>query len=266
MNRALPGEHAYRELAARDTVMAGLIDLYGTPDPFRWSEAPAVAGGDPLAGLLLHICGQQISIRAALAVYGRLLGLLRGGPSPAALAALTMEQLREVGFSRAKAEGIRDLARRLTDASLSLAALATASDEQAVTALTAVRGIGPWTAQLYLLHQLHRPDVLPAGDVGLRHAAALACQLPRAPSASELTALAEPWRPHRSYATALLWTVLRAHRSERGARGPCLSACGERARGRQSRPAATERGVGCRRHPTPPGGQGLDCYGWRPLK
>jgi DNA-3-methyladenine glycosylase II len=209
-------ETAYKYLADCDMVLATLADQHGNPDPFAWSEAADANASDPLAALLLHICGQQISVHAALAVHRRLLDLVGPELTPEVLVALPADRLAKVGLSRAKVDSVHDLARRLSDGRLSLDALQTSDDDEAMAALTAVRGVGPWTAQMYLLHQLRRPDVLPAGDIGLRRAYALAYQLPDLPSAPGLIELAQPWRPYRSYAVALLWAYLHHRKATQG--------------------------------------------------
>jgi DNA-3-methyladenine glycosylase II len=204
----VPLETAYQHLADHDPVLSTLITQHGRPDPFAWSEAGDANASDPLSALLLHICGQQISIRAALTVHRRLLDLVGPDPTPEAVIAVPPDLMAAAGLSRAKVASVRDLAQRLSDGRLSLTALQTVGDDEAMAALTAVRGVGPWTAQMYLLHQLRRPDVLPAGDIGLRRAYTLAYQRPDLPSAPDLIELAGPWRPYRSYAVALLWTHL----------------------------------------------------------
>jgi DNA-3-methyladenine glycosylase II len=233
-------ETAYQHLADRDPVLATLIDQHGRPDPFDWSEAVDANASDPLSALLLHICGQQISIRAALTIHRRLLDLIAPDLTAEALVALPPDRLASVGLSRAKASSVLDLSQRLSDGRLSLEALQLADDEAALAALTAVRGVGPWTAQMYLLHQLRRPDVLPAGDIGLRRAYALTYQLPDPPSTPDLIELARPWQPYRSYAVALLWAHLHYWKSSRaGAAIPLGPDSADPATGRSGRITGT---------------------------
>lgn len=113
--------------------------------------------------------------------------------------------LRAAGLSGAKARSLRDLAERVLDGRLSFARLAASDDATAQAELDAVRGVGPWSAQMFLLHHLRRPDVFPAADVGLQRAAQSAFGLERRPTAPELAERAERWRPYRSFAAALLW-------------------------------------------------------------
>ncbi|MBV8989653.1 MAG: DNA-3-methyladenine glycosylase 2 family protein, partial [Solirubrobacterales bacterium] len=128
-------------------------------------------------------------------------GTIAAAPTIAASAS----DLRAVGLSGAKARSLLDLAARVLDGRLSFERLGRSDDAAAQAELERVRGVGPWSAQMFLLHSLRRPDVLPAADVGLRRAAQSAFGLPQRPKAPELAARAELWRPFRSYAAALLW-------------------------------------------------------------
>lgn len=127
---------------------------------------------------------------------------------PESLLALTPDQLRECGLSRAKASYLLDLAQRQADGRIDLENMTGLDDAEAIAALTAVRGIGLWSAQMFLLAQLHRRDILPAGDVGIRRAVEKAWGLAELPGIKEVEALAVPWAPYRSYAAALLWRSL----------------------------------------------------------
>ena len=199
---------AYASLARRDAVLQGLIATVGRPDPFAW-DGGAVVGDDLFAGLALHIVGQQISIPAALTIFGRL-GDLAGSrpPSADAVARLDVGQLRGVGLSAAKGRALQELAVGVSSGLIDLGGLRAVDDDDAVLSLTALRGVGPWSAQMFLIHQLHRPDILPAGDVGIRHAVHRAYGLGERPSEPEVAALATAWAPYRSYASALLWASL----------------------------------------------------------
>jgi 3-methyladenine DNA glycosylase/8-oxoguanine DNA glycosylase len=147
-----------------------------------------------------------------------------GGREPArAIADATDDRLRLVGLSRAKVASLRDLAARMLDGRLELDRLHELSDVEARSQLIAVRGIGPWTADLFLIGQLGREDVLPSGDLGLRHAVQALYHLDHVPSPSEVDTIGEHWRPHRTLATAYLYeAVWRANLPglERGNRGP----------------------------------------------
>ena len=219
---------AYAELARRDAALAQLIAAVGRPDPFRWDGAD-IAGDDLVAGLVLHIVGQQISVPAALTIFGRL-GDAAGSRPPTAdgIAALDHEQLRAVGLSTAKARALHELASGVVAGTVDLEALRDVDDARAVEVLSGLRGIGPWSAQMFLLHQLHRPDVLPAGDVGIRHAVHLAYGLPERPSERDVAERAAAWAPHRSYAAALLWGSLNAHVDRPRGDGPRVSTAGGR--------------------------------------
>jgi DNA-3-methyladenine glycosylase II len=205
------GRTPYADLARRDPVLERLVEAVGRPDPFRW-DGGEIAGDDLVAGLALHIVGQQISTPAALTIFGRL-GDAAGTRPPTAegIAALDHDTLRAVGLSAAKARALKELAVGVVDGTVDLEGLRDLDDARAVEVLSGLRGIGPWSAQMFLIHQLHRPDVLPAGDVGIRHAVHLAYELPERPSEREVADRAAAWAPHRSYAAALLWGSLNAH-------------------------------------------------------
>jgi len=194
-------------LAERDPVLADLISRHGCPNPFAWPEGDTIGGTDPFAALLLHITGQQISIAAALAIYGRVLALLDSAPTPERLLDLSPAALRGAGLSRAKVAAFHDLAERVVDGRLAFDRLAAGGDEAVLAELTAVRGIGPWSAQMFMLHELRRPDVLPAADIGLRKAAQALFALEAVPRPNELAELGRTWAPYRSYAAALLWSA-----------------------------------------------------------
>ncbi|HEX8120999.1 MAG TPA: DNA-3-methyladenine glycosylase 2 family protein [Solirubrobacteraceae bacterium] len=185
--------------------MAALLDRVGEPDTERGRPR-----GDHYAALVRAIVGQQLSVRAAQAIYGRLLEQFGGGPpTPEQLLAREPGELRAaVGLSRAKVAFLRSLAEHVVDGSLELERLDALPDEQVVAELTAVKGIGEWSAHMFLMFELGRPDVLAVGDLGIRRAVERAYGLPDLPSAAELTALAEPWRPHRTHACMLLWDSL----------------------------------------------------------
>jgi DNA-3-methyladenine glycosylase II len=183
-------------LTARDPVLAGIEAAAG---PLPWRSR---AEGFP--GLLQAIMGQQISNQAAAAIWGRLRAL-PGATTPVGLLALPDEALRGAGLSRPKIAHARSLAEAFLDGRLDAEVIALMDDEAAVAALAAVRGLGPWTAEVYLLFALGRPDVFPAGDVALQASAADLKRLPARPSASVLRGMAEAWRPWRGLAARLLW-------------------------------------------------------------
>ena len=186
--------------------IAGLIRL--DPDfaaiepaagPLPWRRRDA---GFP--GLLQAIVGQQISNQAAAAIWRRL-AALPGALDPAALLALSDEALRGAGLSRPKVAHARSLAEAFADGRLSAPMIAALDDRAAIAAIAGVRGMGPWTAEVYLLFALGRPDIFPAGDLALAGAAADLKRLPGRPGPIALRALAEQWRPWRAMAARLLW-------------------------------------------------------------
>lgn len=175
----------------------------------RWGTALAHPAGRisrPAAGadLLQAIVGQQISNQAAAAIWGRV-RTLPGALAPIGLAALSDEALRGAGLSRPKVAHARALAAAFLDGTLEQAHLAGLDDEAAITVIATVRGLGRWTAEVYLLFALGRQDVFPAADLALAAAAADLKQLDARPTQAELRVLAEPWRPARALAARLLW-------------------------------------------------------------
>jgi DNA-3-methyladenine glycosylase II len=164
---------------------------------------------DAYGTLVRSIVGQQLSTKAAESIYRRVLELFGGEvPKPAELIAVDPETLRGAGLSRAKVAYLRDLAERVEDGDLDLDRLAELSDAQVVEQLTAVKGIGQWSADMFLIFHLGRPDVLAVGDLGIRRAAERAYGLAELPEAETLNRIAEPWRPYRSLACLYLWTSL----------------------------------------------------------
>jgi DNA-3-methyladenine glycosylase II len=199
-----PDAHLHRA----DPVMARLIDE-GGPLPAE----PDFRGrpDDRYGALVRGITGQQLSVRAAASIWQRLLDRYEGRtPTPEEILAEDPDELRvAAGFSRAKVVYLRSLAERVQSGELDLDGLDTLPDGEVIRELTAVRGIGEWTAHMFLMFTLQRPDVLATGDLGLRNATMRAYGLDRPPTPAELQALAEPWRPHRSRASLYLWRSLR---------------------------------------------------------
>jgi DNA-3-methyladenine glycosylase II len=194
-------------LRAADPVMARLIDRLEPIDLTTWRARWTL---DDFGSLARAIVGQQIATRAATAIYGRLQALIANRDPAASIAAASDAELRAVGLSAAKAASLRDLAARTLDGRLDLDGLGDLTDDEAHAQLTAVRGIGAWTADMFLLGQLGRLDVLPAGDLGIRRAVQAAYQLEKVPSEQEVRRLGEAWRPNRSLATAYLYGSLRS--------------------------------------------------------
>jgi DNA-3-methyladenine glycosylase II len=187
---------ALDRLVAADPVLAAIEQRAG-PLPWR-TRTP----GFP--GLLQAIVAQQISNQAAAAIWGRL-RVIDGALQPAGLLALSDEALRAAGLSRPKVAHGRSLATACLDGSLDPIAIAAMDDEAAVTAITSVRGLGRWTAEVYLLFALGRHDVFPAGDIALAASAAHLKGLESRPGPIALRALADTWRPARALAARLLW-------------------------------------------------------------
>ena len=187
---------ALAALYARDRDLAAIEPAAG---PLPWRVRPA-----GFSGLLQAIVGQQISNQAAAAVWRRV-AALPGATTPAGLLVCDDTALRGAGLSRPKIAHARALAAAFAEGRLAGAVLAALDDEAAVAAISAVRGLGRWTAEVYLLFALGRDDVFPAADLALAAAAAHLKGLGARPTPVALRALAEPWRPHRALAARLLW-------------------------------------------------------------
>ncbi len=167
------------------------------------------AGFQALAGIIVE---QSISLKAAAAIHARLTTRVR--PFDASRVSRTrLETLRGIGLTSGKARAIKSLATAIGNGRIDLEAIAGMSDGEAVSALTRLPGIGPWTAHIYLLSALGRPDAWPAGDVALQVALADAFRLARRPSASAMERISEPWRPWRAVAARLLWAHYRLMKS-----------------------------------------------------
>jgi DNA-3-methyladenine glycosylase II len=193
-----PAEAA-RILATQEPVIARLVADTGPPRFRRPSESP-------FAALVRAIVYQQLAGAAASAIHRRLMTALNDNPQPEGLLALPAETLRTVGLSANKAASLRDLAAKVLDGTVVLSprGLSRESDEEIVARLSTVRGIGTWTAQMFLLFQLRRLDVWPTGDLGVRRGYGLAWQVPT-PTARELESLGDPYRPYRSVVAWYCW-------------------------------------------------------------
>ena len=195
-------------LIRADPVLARLIEDFGGPLP---AERDSRGRPDDLYGALVRtIAGQQLSVKAARAIYERLTARFGGRtPTPEEILTDDPEALKAAaGFSRAKVAYLRSLAEHVLRGELELDRLAELDDAEVTRDLTAVKGIGEWSAHMFLMFTLHRPDVLPVGDLGVRNAVARAYALERPPAPAELETLAEPWRPHRTRASLYLWRSL----------------------------------------------------------
>jgi len=200
---------AVAELRKADPVLRGLIDRLGLEAlGDRRAERPK----DHYGVLVRAIVGQQLSTKAASAIYKRLTDRFGGRtPTPEEVLADDPEELKvAAGLSRAKVQFLRSLAEHVLEGSLELHKLHKLSDEQVIAELVAVKGLGVWTAHMFLMFHLGRPDVLPVGDLGIRRAIMLAYGLPEPPAPAEIARIAEPWRPHRTLACEFLWSSLEA--------------------------------------------------------
>jgi DNA-3-methyladenine glycosylase II len=202
------GTAALAHLRAADPVLAGLLDEHGPPELGRDSSRPAP--GDHYAALVRSIVGQQLSVLAARSIYRRLLEHFGGhAPGPEEVLAADPDEMRlAAGLSRAKTTFLRSLAEHVISGELELERLDDLPDEEVMAELVAVKGIGEWSAHMFLMFQLERPDVLAVGDLGIRRAVERAYALDALPTAAEITALAEPWRPYRTIACRILWRSL----------------------------------------------------------
>ena len=197
---------AIAALRKSDPVLRELIDEVGPLGDF-FAGRPT----DHYGMLVRSIVGQQLSTRAAAAIYARLLDRFGGHPpTPEEVLADDPDELRTAaGLSHAKVRYLRSLAEHILDGSLQLDQLSALPDDEVMAALTAVSGIGPWSAQMFLMFHLRRPDVLPSGDLGIRRAVMLRYGLPAMPKPAEVDAIGERWRPYRSLASVYLWRSLR---------------------------------------------------------
>jgi DNA-3-methyladenine glycosylase II len=193
---------ARRSLARRDPILRDLMRRRGT---CGLSDSQHT---DPFQALVHAIISQQLSTRAAATIASRVDVLLGGLPTPASLAGVSDVQLRGAGLSGPKVSYVRALSEHVSDGSLELGALDAMSDEAVIAALTEVKGIGRWTAEMFLMFRLHRPDVLPVGDLGIGKAVQRAYRLRTLPSPTRLLRLGEAWRPYRSVACWYLWESL----------------------------------------------------------
>jgi 3-methyladenine DNA glycosylase/8-oxoguanine DNA glycosylase len=195
---------ARRALMRRDPVLAAIIRKYGA------CGIRAARETDIFCGLVEAILSQQLSTRASATIYGRLRALLPNGgaPTPEALLPLSDEALRAVGLSRQKTGYMRDLSTKVLEGSVRTDGLGGMSDEEIVSELTKIKGIGRWTVEMILIFRLARPDVFPVGDLGIVKAIQKAYGLRTTPDAKRMERLAERWRPYRSVASWYLWASL----------------------------------------------------------
>lgn len=193
---------ALAHLTAADPVMARLIDERG---PLHLAPTD-----EYFFTLVDAIASQQVSSKAAATIVSRIRALLPQNqpPAPEGILALPDEALQAVGLSWKKVSYIKDLAQRVHSGELDLAHISQMADEEIIKSLVAVKGIGPWTAEMFLIFSLARPDVLAVADYGLQVAMKRLYNLDSIPKPAAMREIAEPWRPYRSYASLYLWRVL----------------------------------------------------------
>jgi len=201
-----------RALAAADPTMAALIERVGRIDiETRLKRRAEERPPDAYGALLRAIVGQQLSTKAARTIYLRVVDLFGGAtPSPEQLLQAREEDLRACGLSGRKTEYVRDLAAHVLGGELELDRLDELGDEEVIEEIVAVRGLGRWTAEMFLLFHLERPDVLSGGDLGIRKAIQIEYGLEEMPSPTKVIEIGEAWRPYRSLASLYLWESLAA--------------------------------------------------------
>jgi len=186
--------------------MAAIVERIG---PLDHAARRRGRPDDAYGALVRTIVGQQVSTKAARTIYARLLALFGDNlPRSAELIAAEEVDLRASGLSRQKIGYLRDLAHRVHGGELELEILHELTNEEVSARITAVNGLGQWSADMFLMFHLRRPDVLPVGDLGIRRAVEKAYGLPALPEPDELRTLAEPWRPQRTLACLYLWKTL----------------------------------------------------------
>ncbi len=190
-------------LSASDPAMAAAIARHGRCTLVRGRTA-----GGSFGALARSICFQQLAGAAASTIHGRFAALYDGRPTPAAVAATPLDEMRACGLSAAKAASIKDLADRSLDGTVRLEGWGRMDDDEIVERLVKVRGIGPWTAHMFLIFQLNRPDVWPTGDLGVRVGWGRMHGLEVPPTPAELALAGEIYRPFRSIAAWYCWRIL----------------------------------------------------------
>jgi DNA-3-methyladenine glycosylase II len=203
---AIAGKRAIAALRAADPVMARLIDDH---EEVVRRDLRRERPGDAYGALLRSIVGQQLSTKAAATIYGRMLDLFGGhAPTPRQLLKADPDAIRAAGLSRPKIAYLRDLAQHVEEGTLELERLPDLPDEEVSAQLTAIKGLGQWTADMFLMFHLRRPDVLPVGDQGIRNAVKVEYRLRKVPDPKRLEKIAKPWRPYRTLACLYLWSSL----------------------------------------------------------
>jgi DNA-3-methyladenine glycosylase II len=198
---------ALGELAQRDPRLGAVIARAGAVEPRLNPRG--------FAGMAKVVCGQQLSVASARAIWSRF-EMLPGAVDPAGFLALDPQLVRASGFSAGKIATLRVVAEAMASGTLDFAHLETLPADEAIAYLTVHKGIGPWTAEIYLMFCARHPDVFPSGDLALQKAVAHALDLPGRPAAAALAELATPWSPHRSVAALLFWRYFAAVREREG--------------------------------------------------
>jgi DNA-3-methyladenine glycosylase II len=194
---------ARRILLRRDPILAALIRRHGP------CGLAAAQRADHFSALVRAITFQQLSTKAASTIYNRMMTLMpEGVPTPAGFACVTDAQLRAAGMSRQKSAYLRDLCEKIASGTVDLDALEAMTDENIIASLILIKGIGRWSAEMFLIFRLLRPDVLPVGDLGIVTAVQKAYGLRKRPSPDRLRKIGEAWRPYRSIASWYLWRSL----------------------------------------------------------
>lgn len=201
------------ELATRDRVLAGLVERYGAP-----RRGAPVTVDQRFAVLVRAILYQQLAGSAARAIHGRFVAVLGGQVTPERVLATEPEALAAAGLSGAKSAAVRDLAEKVAMGQIALHRLGRQSDDEVVAHLVTVRGIGRWTAEMFLLSSLRRPDVWPVDDLGVRAGYARAWDLDALPSPKELETLGDRFRPFRSTVAWYCWRAADEPKADREAR------------------------------------------------
>jgi DNA-3-methyladenine glycosylase II len=198
-------ERARRMLMRRDPILGAAIRHIG---PCGMADRQRK---DHLSALVASLVSQQLSTKAAATIFGRFTALFPGNhiTDAAAIAAIDDGTLRGVGLSGQKVRYLRDLSSRILDGSLNLDEIDTLPDELVIERLTAVKGFGRWTAEMFLMFRLHRPDILPVDDLGIQNAIRRLYRLRKRPTLQRMMKLGDLWKPYRSVASWYLWQTLR---------------------------------------------------------
>lgn len=191
---------AEAHLSAVDPAIAALVA--------RHAPCTLKPDADLFVGLLDAIVSQQLSVKASATIFGRFQALFTDGFNPRAVLDTPIEAMRTCGFSRGKAAYVHDLCAHILDGRLELDRMDALSDDDVIAELTAVKGIGRWTAEMILIFHLNRPDILPVADLGIREGFKRAYGLEERPDPEEMARIAEPWRPWRSVGSWYLWRIL----------------------------------------------------------